>query len=184
MKNPALELVQRKLDTLELAPLPLLGCPRRNRWSAKPWRSDVGTAVLGLLGLRARLPWGEGEADVFIEHSGLPLLWRAGPWRDWWIDDATLLVGMVRATTALRPSGAIVVHEVDGRTQARYIQCPVPESQRSFRERNDAWQAGGDEAPPRLNRRSPRARVVCPRCPVRQRCEAVDRERGETADWE
>lgn len=184
MKNHELDVAVARLQYLDLRPFPLLGCPRRNRWTGKAWRSDVGAAVLALLGQKVTVAWEGGESDVFISQEGSLLLWRAGPWRDWWVEDAMLLAGMVRASGASAVPGVLVLHELDGKTEMRYLETPVSTAGRSYVETAAAWAAGGDEAPPRWNRRGQRARRVCPRCPVRQRCEAVDRVKGTTQDWE
>jgi len=183
VKNPEIEQAVERLRYLELRPFPLLGCPRRNRWSGRPWRTDVGAAVLALLGQKVTVAWAGGESDVFLTPQGSLLLWRGGPWRSWWQDEAILLAGMVRASGASPVPGVLVIFEVDGKAAMRYLEAPVPAAERSYEETAAAWAVGGEDAPPRWHRRSERAKVICPKCPVRQRCEAIDRVNGATADW-
>jgi hypothetical protein len=175
--------VRHRLTYLHLHPFPLFGCARRNVWTRKAMRSDVGAAVLSFVGSKQPISW-EGEVvDVVVAPDGKALcLWRPGPWRPWWIDEALLLAGMVRARSNIRAEGVFVLHEVDGETHVRYIETPVAEASRVYEAALAGWRSQR-EVPPRWNRRTERAQYVCPKCPVRHRCEAVDLEHGATHDW-
>ena len=182
--NKEVQAAQERLKQLYVQPFPLMGCPRRNRWSKRGRRFDLGVAVMLLLGQRVSVTWDGGVADVFLTKERTLLMWRPGPWRDWWSDDAELLCGMVYAHTSLGTHSVLVLHEVDGITQMRYLDFPVPRMERTYQKLNADWLGGSEEIPPRINRRSERAKIMCPRCPVRQRCEAMDRVLGKTADWQ
>ena len=165
-------------------PFPLIGCPRRNRWSGCQ-AYEAGTVVLFTIGNGVRVRWPGGETTVWMASPfdmGALLLWRSGPWRDWWIDDAIVLGGMLQAQW-WTGAEAVVLHEVDGRIHVRYLDIPS-EAVATYEHLKEKWLTGGEDHPPRWNRRSPRARMGCPRCPVRQRCESLDRETGQTQDWE
>jgi hypothetical protein len=173
--------IERALDVLQFAPFTLLGCVRRNMWNVQ-WRSDVGAAVCLLVGRKHRLTWPGGEVDVVRTADGVLVQWHPGPWRDWWLDDAILFAGMVRATSAGSVPGVLVLHEVDGQTRVRYIEAPDTCTE-TYEATLRAWREGGTARPPRLDRRSERAEQTCYRCPVRRRCEAVDLEAGQMDDW-
>lgn len=180
----SVEHLRNVLEALRMAPFPLMGCPRRNRWKGG-WRSDVGAGVMAWMGYRSAVSWPGGLVDVYLTHvDNSPMIWRAGPWRDWWLEDAMILGGMISAQTSLPISRVYVLHEVDGQTLVRYVEIPVQEAEQKYRDLVGAWIEGGDDLPPRIHRRSERARRICFKCPVRQRCEAVDREAGNTEDWE
>jgi len=170
-------------DALTMRPFRLMGCPRRNVWRGS-WRSDVGAAVMPIVGTKQSVVW-EGEAVDFYSFLGgqYLLLWRAGPWRKWWQDDARLLVGMVYACSSIEPMGVCILHEVDGQTLTTYVECPKDRSLESYQDALTAWRAGGANKPPRIAKDTDRAYRVCYRCPVRRRCDALDIELGETADW-
>ena len=170
-------------DALTMRPFRLMGCPRRNVWRGA-WRSDVGAAVMPIVGDKASAAW-EGEAVDFymVRGANYVLLWRAGPWRKWWQEDARLIVGMIHARTSLSPEGVCILHEVDGQTLTTYVECPKDRSLDVYQDALTAWRAGGTNKPPRIAKDTDRAYRVCYRCPVRRRCEALDIELGHTADW-
>ena len=162
-------------------PLPLLGCPRRNAWST-PWTSDSAIAVLDTVGLRTTLVWLGRNIDVHTAPDGNLLLWRGGPWQDWWIEDAETLAAMVQSVSNIRAIGVYVLHEVDGQTHVRYVETPAERVQTAYAELMERW-TKDSSAPPRIRRDSDKAKYLCWRCPAKKRCEASDMESGETKDW-
>ena len=174
-------IASRLKKELDVHPFPLLGCPRRNVLQDRPWRSDVGAAVCALVGTRATVEWEGKPVDFYHTPDGSSLLlWRGGKWRDWWVEDATLLVGMVRALSNIRAEGVFVLHEVDGETHVRYVGAPTKDAVNAYTEMMVCW---GKDDPPRICRDSDRGEATCWRCPVRRQCEAMDVEAGTTEDW-
>ncbi len=170
------------LASLHVWPFPLLGCPRRNVWGA-PWRSDAAVAVLDKVGRRATVVWRGESVTIFTALNGNDLLlWRGGPWRDWWIQDMEMLAAMVQTVSNIRASGVYMLHEVDGRTRVRYVETPAERVQTAYAELMKEW-AENPGAPPRIDRASDKAKYLCWRCPTRRRCEASDLESGDTGDW-
>ncbi len=181
MSERMLGWVESRLHSLGARPFPLLGCPRRNAWSA-PWTSDSASAVLDKVGQRATLLWRGQEVDVYMTPDAEPIMWRGGPWRDWWIQDMETLAAFVQTSSNFRASGVYMLHEVDGRTHVRYVEAPAERVQTAYAELMERWAANPD-APPRIDRASDKAKYLCWRCPAKKRCEASDLERGETRDW-
>ena len=181
MSERMLGWIESNLTSLGARPFPLLGCPRRNAWG-KPWTSDSASAVLDKVGLRATVPWRGEEIDVYTTPDGDLLMWRGGPWRDWWIQDMERLAAMVQTSSNFHANGVYMLHEVDGRTHVRYVETPSERVQTAYLHLLDRWAANPDH-PPRIGRRGDRARSLCWRCPVRERCETSDMDRGETQDW-
>ncbi len=170
------------LATLYAHPFPLLGCPRRNAWDS-PWTSDAAVAVLDKIGRRAVVEWRGESVTIFTALNGSDLLlWRGGPWRDWWIQDMETLAAMVQSVSNIRASGVYMLHEVDGRTRVRYVETPAERVQTAYAELMERWAANPD-VPPRIDRRLDKAKYLCWRCPAKKRCEASDLESGDTRDW-
>ncbi len=180
-RNMSLWIEKRLLRDIDVKPFILLGCPRRNVLSQRVWRSDVGAAVCALVGRRESVEWEGNPVDFYqAPDGGTLLLWRGGPWRDWWMEDAILLVGMVRAVSNIRATGVYVLHEVDGATRVRYVGTPAREAERVYTDMMVRWRSG---ALPRIRRDGDRAEATCWRCPVRKKCVAMDIEAGDTSDW-
>ena len=140
----------------------------------------MGAAVCALVGERAVVEWEGNRVDFYLTSDDNLLLWRGGPWRNWWVDDAVLFVGMIRAQSNIHAEGAYVLHEVDGATLVRYVGTPERETKTAYEELMTKWVSG---ALPRIVRNSERGKATCWRCPVRKRCEGLDLETGNTKDW-
>ena len=181
MSEQTLGWITTRVAELHVRPLPLLGCPRRNVWSP-PWTSDTAVAVLGVVGVRATVVWLGENVDVYTAPDGNLLMWRGGPWRDWWIQDMETLAAMVQTVSNIHASGVYMLHEVDGRTHVRYVETPSERVQTVYAELLERWAADSD-TPPRIDRGSDKAKTLCWRCPAKKRCEASDMEKGETQDW-
>jgi hypothetical protein len=179
--------ILRKLTwELHLTPLQEVGCMRRNVWSGVPWSHARGNAVLQATGALAYVVSGlYSHGEVYILDDWL-LLWRAGAWKEYWENDARELAALVMSEHKL--GGVAVVWEYNGRLRVREFSAPQEAEQndllRRMKERAGNWNGDPDSEPPppRVRKDGPR-RGGCFYCPVKARCDAMDRIFSQCDDW-
>jgi hypothetical protein len=180
-------LIERLDQITQMRPFPLMGCVRRNVWTegaeAQTWKWRRGTALLAVAAHKSAFVWPGGVFDCFstFTQDGLVLfIFRGGKPKPWWRDDAMVLAGAIATNSAFVLAGVCVVFEVDGALHERYFEAPAEEAAARYMEALEGWKG---EHPTRINKQSPRGTVICKSCPVKNRCDALDMELGETGDW-
>ena len=136
-----------------------------------------------MLGQRVHIdaPFGIFAAWTRTAQSGdrWLLLFRGGRPMPWWREDALLLAALVTTYSNLGVKGVAIVEELDSQLTVEYIEAlEAGEAQLLVGEALSRWTRKS-----RLNKSSPRARAVCPHCPVKQPCDQLDLETGATQDW-
>lgn len=174
----SLVLLERQLAVV---PPPFLGCARQRRLvETRPWSLARMNALLYVAGQLAVVYWREHHFDVFLSRVDpfTLLMVRGGSWQNWWVEDAHALIAVVNANSNLQVRGVEVIHELDSKLHARYVEAPTEAEARRITSMLESWHPDT-----RLVKNSPRAWVACNRCPVRRACDALDLEQGQTADW-
>jgi hypothetical protein len=175
-------------DKLSLSSSGLVGCARRNAWApdeAGGWRHVRGNALLAHLGDKYTAyvgPDGMTTEEFFARNERWLLQFRGGPWSMWWVEDFYDLWSIAAVGSALSLSPTIVVlNENKGDLDIKYVTVPDtldPE------ERVDRLLAAATADPPeRISKADARALRVCSHCPVRTRCNTLDKLHHEDLDW-
>lgn len=178
------ESVRRELvSRLTLEGQHLIGCRRRGVWSQKaeqPWSFLSGNAVLRTLGNRRTAFTPAGPFDYLV-YDGHLLLFRGGEFQSYWLEDARDAYALAKQYGHLAKDvvfllverrGELDVHEVDISQNLDY----------TTRAEEIVEEAQADP-PGRISKATHRALRVCRYCPVKQRCDAQDKLRGEDDDW-
>lgn len=163
----------------------LIGCPRRNRWIEEPqlWRFLRGNALVLLSAddvAVVETPVGFVDIPVHYTAEGPAeiIQFRGGKWKAWWEEDIQLLLSIALIYSELNPPGCVVIHEDQGDLTTKYIQSEPANAQGLVEAALKRWERFN-----RIAKNSSRAYVVCPYCPVKERCDAEDLQTGATADW-
>ena len=176
-----MDLVVELIDNLTLRQ-PLSGCMRRNQWDLrKPKYSLVkGNAVLFTMGAeRVTISTPAGPSDHMILGTKV-CLFRAGPWRPYWVDDAHAEIKLLRVCGIAAHDVALIAHENKGELVVKEVDCgDHPDCYMSDLTSLFKFYKEQD----RILKHDQRALRICRSCPVKQKCDALDRERGETSDW-
>lgn len=156
------------------------GCIRRAKWSdEKSWRRSRGNALLAVVGRKWTVKGPLGPCDFYC-HGDHMLTFRGGPWKQYWIEDVEKVWGLVESTGFKLSPSALVIHENRGLVNIVEVQINEERARRAFREQVD----GARKDPPgRVAKNTPYAYNICRFCPVRQRCDSIDKLRNETLDW-
>lgn len=182
--NPgiSIDLLDKLAQTVWARPAKVIGCTRQHiLWPDKPWRWLRGNAILSAIGEKVEIEAPFGAFGVFLVVDGEKiwlLQYRGGNWCPWWDEDAALLASLVSSYTQFKVAGTVTIVELDGQIRLHYTELPA-EAAALTKEAVDRWT---NQA--RLPKDQPRARTVCRYCPVKNQCELMDLERGETADWQ
>lgn len=161
------------------------GCLRRNLWTAdwpreEPWRFRRGNTVLDTVAERHtfQTPLGPFEAHLYADEERGGTVWltfRGGRWKEWWTDDIRLVLAFLPDTLV----GAVVLNELDGELHLRYVPAPSNAEREQFvADTVRMWERGE-----RIPKNYSRAFALCPHCPVKARCDALDIEEGKYDDW-
>lgn len=164
---------------------PFNGCMRRNKWDLRAPKYSLvkGNAVLLQLGAECvtiDTPVGPSDHMVIRGRDSRVILFRAGPWRSYWLDDARQEIELLRAggfpvseiaLIAHENQGDLVLKEVDLGDHSLHYTADVEELTRKYNSNT------------RIPKNTERALRICRSCPVKSRCDGTDREQGETGDW-
>lgn len=165
---------------LTLADPGVSGCQRKQAWTEASPRGLSGNALLAAVGEKICVETPLGPLEVFLYQGDKLLQFRAGPARDWWVDDAIDVWSFV--TNARPLSRAIVIVSEDhGEVSTREIQ--VPPTVDPVRHAAALTTGAQAEPPARISKRGLRAMVTCRYCPFRTRCNGFDKLHNATHDW-
>lgn len=163
------------------APLPEVGCFRRNVWTEQEqsWKLKRSNMLLNLLGYHTRVTSVTGREYIVFTFGDWLLQFRAGPYRNHWTEDIELLSSIVATQYPIK--GTILLWENEGEISIN--ELPLPEGWESMAATLKAgdW-TNEDDHPPRIRKDSQRA-SGCFYCPVKARCDATDRLFDECGDW-
>lgn len=167
----------------------LVGCRRRNAYdveagSTPTWALVRGNALLALVGTKHGIHTPVGYHEFFMLKDHWLLFFRAGQWRDYWMDDFKDLWALVAAYDPSLDLSSSVVVLVEDQSQltARAIEVKslIPDPKR----RAGAVISGALADPPdRITKADARAHKVCRFCPHRAKCNAQDILDNATNDW-
>ena len=161
----------------------LIGCRRRGAWSPgePPWSFLSGNAVLRTIGQRRTAMTPAGPFD-YIEHSNYLLLFRGGDFQSYWLEDAFDAYALVREYSPHKIEPTIMLLQ-EHRGQMDVHAIDVPDSLDYTERAEEIVEEAQAEPPGRISKATHRALRTCRYCPVKQRCDATDKLRGEDNDW-
>ena len=168
-----------RLTPLDLG---LVGCQRRQQWMAKheaPWRWIRGNALLEMFAEKRDIETQVGIMQVWV-YEGHLCMYRAGPWNLHWTEDFYDTLALCMWNSSVK-NDIIVLHEDKGILDIKHIKTPPTFDTvgRILRMGKD-W----DKTPRgRISKATSHAVKVCRFCPVKVRCDAHDKIRGEISDW-
>lgn len=178
-----MENIELKLNRLlSFRHCPLVGCARQHRLAPLTgWKFARGNALLAYLGgNKVSVGTPAGDFDVYL-YWGAVMSFRGGPFKEWWREDMLMLQAVVTkwGPEAPGPYEGLLVQELDNRPVLHYFDAPsLEEAERLSQSALSAW-----KKQERIRKNTQRAYAVCPHCPARMECLALDLERGETGDW-
>ena len=180
-----MDVVRDKLmEKLRMRDGGLLGCHRRNIWmgDSENYRMLRGNAVLKWAGRMwtVRSPMGPLDFVTHPDDNAILLTFRAGPWKDYWLEDMFLLWSLVVPHMELK-SEIVCIHENKGEITTRTIH--VPDFLDPAQVVALALQSITSFPVGRLAKNTSRSYHVCRFCPVKQRCDATDVAEGADDDW-
>ena len=180
-----LRLTDTIYDKLEVFPFRLIGCPRRNVWTSNT-SVFIGSGILDVVGSKYKVIWEGDEVSYHVspEPMGLMMM-RGGKWKSWWLDDAKIMLGMLKRSDSpwgSRLHGVYLVQEEKGSVSVSFLDISHNDAVEAYDKAMSKWDSTL-KIPPRLDRGSERGKTVCWKCPVKRRCEALDLEIGETEGW-
>jgi len=161
----------------------LVGCQRRQHWlsgDGPPWRWVRGNALLELFALRTTFYTFCGPLEVYTYHNWL-CVYRAGPWNTYWVEDFYDLWSLCKADIASADLSdtILVLHEDKGNLDIKYVPAPTNGEERVARMEADY----STDPRGRISKATAHALKVCRFCPVKTRCDAHDKLKGEDHDW-
>lgn len=179
------DLITELTSKLSLSDPGLVGCRRRGKWSTEePWRHARGNALLRVLGDRHYVTTPVGTFESYLRDSRHLLQFRGGPWKPWWVQDffdAWALMDHYGGDHLGLSRQILALHENRGELRAQATQ--VPESIQAAERALTAIEEYTTDPPGRIPKHGGRALAVCRHCPVKLRCDATDKSRDETDDW-
>ena len=161
----------------------LVGCQRRAEWLSEedvPWRWIRGNALLNLFGERKTIYTFAGPMEVYMYHNWLTL-YRGGPWNTHWVEDFydTWSLAVEDENLSEPLSGTIIVfHEDKGNLDLKILPAPEDPTVRVARMQHDSALTPRG----RISKATNYAVKTCRWCPVKTRCDAHDKLRGEDGD--
>lgn len=165
----------------------MVGCRRRGAWTeeSEQWNRISGNALLAVLGTQESVLTPQGGFDFYVKDTHL-LQFRGGEWKDYWIEDFFDAWALVTACEPyddglILSRDIIVLQENKGDIQVHSVG--VPPSMNAGRRAERIMAELTADPPSRIPKSGPRAAHVCRFCPVKQRCDATDKLRGEIQDW-
>ena len=172
-----------------------IGCTRQNVWlgNERSWSWLKGDLVLRshpsvvMVPVDSVLPG--AEVPTFESTDGIfALLWRAGPWKEWWVQDARETWAMVdKAILAPAPLGSLIVWENNRMLTGVVFEFASEEDPGLILEeietRLGGWRKKMSTSPPPRIRKDSIRSAICYNCPVRRRCDAYDKLAGQQSDW-
>lgn len=169
-----------RLYSLLTAHQPLSGCHRRTQAErdATPKYSIIrGNATLLALGAK-KLSFSTpvGKSDSFQLDQSV-ILFRAGPWQDYWAEDAAVEREVAARYSSRQISPvALIAHENKG--SLNIIEIDTTNYNIDPVALVKSYKSNG-----RIAKNTRRAQRICPNCPIKARCDAWDVSMGQTADW-
>jgi hypothetical protein len=173
---------ERLYDALLLEDPGLVGCQRRQQWVTDkiPWRWVRGNAVLEVMATKKPFYTFAGPQEEYFLHDFL-CMYRGGPWNTHWVEDfydTWALAKEADEYEALRNT-ILVFHEDKGHLDIKQLPAPSDWPERLARmEQNYMKDPRG-----RISKATSYALKVCRFCPVKTRCDAHDKLKGEDNDW-
>ena len=189
MQGKDLQPLQDRLTaTLSCRPNMLVGCARQNslqreRQHDTTWRLIRGNAVLHAMGNKIEVEYPFGFFDAYVRQatsSTVSLLqFRGGRWKPWWNDDAQMVAACVDVFTAYEVSSIILFQELEGILTANLIELAedheaMVEAAVNMHTEVPVW---------RIPKNEGRGMAWCQHCTVRNACDGIDLEYGQTGDW-
>lgn len=189
MDSPAnrqmMDIIKQKLMTaLSVIDAGVVGCQRRQQWTPPdlPWRWIRGNALLSIVCNKKTFYTFCGPQENFFYDNFL-CLYRAGPWNTYWVEDFYDTWSLVRADEIPGDrelfNTIIVFHENKGELDLKAVPAPKDWQERVNRMEED-W---NKDPRGRISKATSHALKVCRFCPVKVKCDAHDRLKGEDDDW-
>jgi hypothetical protein len=146
------------------------------------WNLMRGNALLAFCGQKQGVNTTAGYLELYTTSDldrPVILQFRGGKEKPWWREDMELLGSIGVYYLEPKPTGVLVLQELDNSLNELYYPAPADERCRELvSEALDRWRNNK-----RIHKNTQRARAYCYSCPVRAKCDSLDIENGEQQDW-
>lgn len=176
-----MDLIDTIKEALKTHDAGLIGCHRKNRWTDDEYRDVRGNALLELAGDKIAFSTPVGPFNSYIRDKTTLLQFHGGPWKEHRRQDIIDEWCIVMAHTSMDlDDEAKVLIENKGELSVKTIPIPDVSPYERFTEILDSYTS---DPPGRIDKSTSKAYNMCRYCPVKQKCDATDKQEGDTDDW-